>query len=335
MSIEERLMRDIATVTRGVTVSEQDLLDAREQVDDIVESQTRRDRFMRVAGAAAAAVVVAGVGYAAVQSMSEDGTAVPAGPAPTVEDPYAHYLNGTDPTPELIAGFWRLDNGGLSVIFKEDGTMQFSEEGMVYSQPQAFGTYEIEGDSINMTFAGGVSCEGVHQNMRASLTKQGNMHSVADEASGGNCTPLSTYQSNWEHVLPPGPGFDFAPSTAKGWKPLDGQDLQGDWAAEGGGYVLEMSPDGGKTPHGSYYILDEWAEPVDEGQWSLQGNDLVLTSLARSASCSPGDQFVLGNVETTDEPGTPVIRGTVEENACGGAWTPKSWFLIPHDGSGN
>jgi hypothetical protein len=32
--------------------------------------------------------------------------------------------------------------------------------------------------------------------------------------------------------------------------------------------------------------------------------------------------------------GTSAIRFTVGQNDCGGGWTPKSWMLIPYEGSG-
>lgn len=130
----------------------------------------------------------------------------------------------------------------------------------------------------------------------------------------------------WEHVLPTSPKFaDTGFSEDTGWKPLHRQPLDGDWAAEGGGYVLEM------TPNGAYFVLDESAAPIDEGRWSLETNDLVLTSSARSAACDAGDRFVLSNVQTIN-PGTPAIRGDVTENACNGTWAPKTWFLIPNNG---
>jgi hypothetical protein len=215
----------------------------------------------------------------------------------------------------------------MSMLFGEDGTVQIDEQGIVYSDPAAWGTYEISGDTITMTITGGKACEGTQFGMRASLLKNGNMRGLAEYEPSIDCTPLPTFQMEWEHVLPTSPGVaDTVFSGDRGWTPLNGQALNGDWAAEGGGYVLEM------TPNGAYYILDESAEPIDQGQWSLQGSDLLLTSSAGSTGCNKGDRFVLGNVQTVN-PGTPAIRGTVAENSCNGNWTPKTWFLIPNAGS--
>ncbi|MEO8329399.1 MAG: hypothetical protein ABI586_05280 [Candidatus Nanopelagicales bacterium] len=327
-SIEEQLVRDIAAVTKGVIVTESELLDARGAVDDRIDSKRQRARRRTVVAVAAATVVVAAAGAIALQTVGGDGKAqVLANPSPTVSDLYADYFVGALPTPALIDGFWRLDNGDMSILFREDGTVQIDEQGMVYSNPAAWGDYEISDDTITMTMTGGKACEGTQFGMRASLLKNGNMRALAEYGPSVGCTPLPTFQMEWEHVLPTSPKFaNTGFSGDPGWKPLNGQALNGDWAAEGGGYVLEM------TPKGAYYILDESADPIDQGQWSLQGSDLLLTSSADSTGCNKGDRLVLGNVQTVN-PGTPAIRGTVGENSCEGNWTPKTWFLIPNAGS--
>jgi hypothetical protein len=40
----------------------------------------------------------------------------------------------------------------------------------------------------------------------------------------------------------------------------------------------------------------------------------------------------MGNLEFT-RPHTTFLRFDVQRNDCGGAWTPKSWILIPYEGS--
>ena len=70
-SIEERLARDIAEVSRGVVVTDSDLRDARAAVDDRIGSGRQQDhRRRRLAAAAAAAVVVLLLGLAAYLSRS-------------------------------------------------------------------------------------------------------------------------------------------------------------------------------------------------------------------------------------------------------------------------
>jgi hypothetical protein len=73
-------------------------------------------------------------------------------------------------------------------------------------------------------------------------------------------------------------------------------------------------------------------DPLDAGTWSWRGSRLTLTSGPDSTGCSAGDQLVLSKFEVED-PVTPGIRGTVQENGCKAPWTPKTWILIPYDGS--
>jgi hypothetical protein len=85
-SIEERLVRDIAAVTRGVVVTDSDLRDAQAAVAERignVRQQDRRRSAVAVA-AAAAAVVVLLLGLAAYLTIGgDDKAAPPAGPGPS------------------------------------------------------------------------------------------------------------------------------------------------------------------------------------------------------------------------------------------------------------
>ena len=94
-SIEERLARDIAEVSRGVVVTDSDLRDARTAIDDRIGSGRQQDRRRSAfAAAAAAAVVVLLLGLAAYLTIGgEDKAAPPAGPGPSPSpsiDNHAH-----------------------------------------------------------------------------------------------------------------------------------------------------------------------------------------------------------------------------------------------------
>ena len=133
-SIEERLERDIAAVTGGVIVTESDLRNARDEVEGRIDSASQRDRRRTVIAASAAAVVVAVAGVAVFQTLGgEDTTAPPVNPAPTAPsdtvDQDADYLTGDAPTPQLIHGVWRVDNGTTLLLFGEDGTIRFDGSG--------------------------------------------------------------------------------------------------------------------------------------------------------------------------------------------------------------
>ena len=107
-SIEERLARDIAAVTGGVVVTESDLKDAREAVDERIDSSQRRRRRLAL-GAAVAAVVVPIVAVTAVGVLGDPESATPVSPVPTdpvptnpgAADPDTAeaFLTGSAPTP--------------------------------------------------------------------------------------------------------------------------------------------------------------------------------------------------------------------------------------------
>lgn len=333
-SIEDRLQRDITAVTGGVVVTESDLRDAREAIDERIESRRQRGR-RTVLEAAAAAVLILVLGVAAFQTLGgDDETAPPADPAPTTSDPEADFLTGRAPTPDLLQGVWRVDNGTLAMRFAAPNSISFDDSGRLFHNPGVQGTYAIAGDLITVSVDGGTAgCGGQQFAMRASLPESpvgpGAMRLVHTRPGTGNC--VSDQGEKWimEQVLPASPTMaELVFSTEAGWQPLVGMSaLYGVWLAEGGGHVLEIEPGG------SYYVADESGEPVDRGRWSLRGgSDLTLTSSARSARCSEGDRLVLGAVEQVN-PGTRAVRSTMQENTCGAPWVPAAWVLIPHEGS--
>lgn len=326
-SIEERLARDIAAVAGGVVVTEADLREARSAVNERIASRRRRDRLRTVTVGAAAAAVLAAVGTTAFLALDgDDETARLAGPGAGLPDPDADYLTGSAPTVELLVGVWRVDNGVTVVKFDQDGTVRFDDHGTLFSDPVTTGTYAVDGDLITVTTRDDdqTGCIGTTLALRASFPERGAMRFVPSDTSGA-CAPLPPGRGVLEQVLPTSRSMaELVLSADLGWKPLsDEAVLNGVWLAEGGGHVLEMDPGG------AYYIADDSGEPIDSGQWSLLDADLMLTSSAGSAACGEGDRFVLGSVEWIDA-GTSAIRGTVKENACGGAWTPVAWLLIPH-----
>ena len=342
-SIEERLARDIAAVTGGVVVTESDLQNAREALDERVDRKRRRDRARTVGVAAAAAVVVAIVGVTAFQTLSnEDDPAPPADSGPTTPvDPEADFLTGNAPTPQLIEGVWRVDNGTVLLRFSTDGTVQLDDGGQLYSDPVAFGTYEITDDLITVTVDGGTGrCAGQRFGMRASLPEPGAMRFVHTQPGTGMCTPdrvmidaapTGPHTDVWwvlEQVLPTKEGLATLDFSREGpWKrPADSSALYGDWMAQGGGHVLELAPGG------DYSVADESGDVVDRGQWSQRGSALTLTSSAASTECTKGDQLVWDGLEQA-QPGTTTMRGSVVEDSCGGPWASKTWILLPQRGS--
>lgn len=335
-SIEERLARDIAAVTGGVVVTESDLRDARGAVDERIDSRRQRDRRRTVIAVAAATVLIFIVGVTAFLTLGGDReTAPPANPRPTTSDPEAEFLTGRAPSPDLLQGVWRLDNGGVQMRFAAPNVISFDTAGRLFHNPGVHGTYVITGNLITVSIDGGpAGCGGQEFAMRAALPEPpvgpGALRLVHTRPGTGNCAPEQDERWVMEQVLPASPpmaGLVF--STQSGWQPLVSKSaLYGVWLAEGGGYVLEMDPGG------TYYVAGESGEPVDRGRWSLRGgSDLTLTSSTESTECSGGDRVVLGAVEQVAGPGTRALRSTVRENTCGAARAPAAWILIPHEGS--
>ena len=323
-SIEERLARDISAVMKGVVVTERDLLDARDAVDERVDAGRGRGRRRTVLVVAAAAVVVAGVGFGAVQAMSDDNASVtPVGEGAPADDIYADFLAGEAPTLENLNGFWRVDNGSTMAWFQADGIVQFSDQGTVISDPDTVGMYSIEGDTIEVTASDAPGCVSPEFTMRAALPEPGLMNVVLAESQLGTCEAVATTIA-LEHVLPDNGNFaDFTSSGARGWQPVtDEQVVLGDWMAEGGGYLLEIADDE------TYYVADDSGEVVDNGAWRIRRAALELFSRTESPQCDEGNMLILGNVEYSNAEVT-LLRGAVDQNDCGGGWTPDSWLKIP------
>lgn len=331
-SIEERLARDIEAITGGVVVTESDLRDARDAVDQRIDRSRNQGRRRAVIAGAAAAVVISVLGVIAFQTIDGDEkTAPPANPGPTTSDPGPDTSTGMAPTPELVQGVWRLDNGNVAVRFSAPDSIYIDDSGQLFHDPGGVGTYQITEDMIIVRLdGGGADCAGQEFALQASIPEPGSLNLLGtDGAIVGNCLPDRAERWVLHQVLPTNNEGMAALvfSKDKGWAPVEsGSSLHGVWMAEGGGYVLEMDPDG------SYYLADDSSEPVDRGQWSLRGSDLTLTSSASSTQCSEGDRMTWDQLELID-PGTRALRGAVSSNDCGGAWTPKAWILIPHDGS--
>lgn len=320
-TIEEQLQRDISAVTGGVNVTEPDLIEARNAIDKRIETHRGRGRSLTILATAAVAVLVAAVGFTAFQVLSDDGTkATPAGGGET-PDVYADFLSGQAPTPENLNGFWRVDNGNTMVRFQTDGTVQFSDGGAVISDPLTIGTYTIDGDTITVSTSEAPECISAEWTMRAALPEPGIANLVLSDSQFGTCDKLGS-TIVLERVVPTG-SLLMDNSGLRGWQSLtDKRWLFGDWMAEGGGYLLELTRDG------SFYVVDDSADVVDNGRWRFRSSTLELFSRDESPQCKEGDWLKLGNLEQVN-PGTTMIRGTVDQNDCGGAWTPATWMRMP------
>jgi hypothetical protein len=341
-TVEERLLRDIAAVTGGVEVTESELTEARDVLDERIEGRRRRDRHRILGAVAAAAVVITVAGFLVVQTLNgDDKSAPPVEPGPTkAVDPYAQFLGGAIPTAHLLEGVWRVDNGTVLVHFSAANEMAMDNGGRLFADPDIRGTYRVTDDLITLRVEKGpADCLGQTLAMRASVTERGVMHFVHTQPGQGDCAPEFTEVADdpgsyddvsWglEQVLPTKNAFlRSLENDANAWTKLtQHQPLLGDWMAEGGGQMLELTRGGG------YAVVAGSGDVVDRGHWSRQARTLTLTSSGASPSCAAGDRLVLAAMKYANT-GAPSVRGTVEENGCGGAWATTVWILLPQNAS--
>lgn len=341
-SIEERLTRDIAAVTARVVVTDADLRDARDTLERRIESRRQRDRrrVASVAAAAAAAAVV--VGIAGWQWLgSGDASPAPAEPVPSPTPSPAPsdssasdeaFLAGDAPTTELLRGVWRLDNPGrpLMVRFGADGEIRFDNSGQLFGSAAVIGSYDIAGDQITVHVDDGLAgCGGQTFAMRAAVPEPGQLRFLHTQPGTGNCSPEVNEQWSLEQVLPTNADLaDFAVPEGGAWDPPKSANvMQGAWFAEGGGHLLEL------TPEGSYAVADESGEVVDRGLWYLGSGraSLDLLSGADSPTCGEGDRLVLADLGLSFVySDTPGLRATVQRNDCDGAWGKRTWLRLSH-----
>ena len=335
-TLEERLARDIAAVTGGVVVTESDLKDAHDSVEERLEFGRQRSRRRTVAAVVAAAVVVSIVGVAVARSLDSD-RSVPVGPVAPSESPGAVqtgtasdgvWLTGRSPTPELVQGVWREDNGAVHLRFSAPNAFASDNHGRLFHDPGLVGTWQLVGDQITINVTGGAAgCAGERIAMRASLAKEGVLHVVPTRPTPSRCSFLFNGWGALEQVLPTSPAWaGFRNPDQPGWRSWPAhKTLAGLWVAEGGGYAMEIGADG------TYYVADQSGEPVDRGEWSYRDAMLTLTSSAQSVGCSKGGRLVWSHVEQLPLPGTLALRGTAQENTCGAPWAPKHWILVPDE----
>jgi hypothetical protein len=340
-SVEERLARDIAAVTGRIVMTEPDLREAREEVDRRIDGQRQRDRrrVVLVATAAATAAVVGLVGWQWIRG--DDQTPTPAGPVPSPTSPPtlstadAAFLTGTAPTQQLLNGVWREDNPDgvrfLLVSFTVDGEVRFDDSGRLLGDGAAvIGSYELADDLVTVHVENGkAECDGQSFAMRAALPQSGRLRLLHTQPGTGNCSAALNERWELEQVLPTNEDLKGLKVPNGGaWAPPENLDvLRGTWMAEGGGHVLEL------TPEGTYAVADDSGDVVDRGLWSLGDgrSSLSLVSGADSPTCSAGARLVLAEPQVFDAyQDHPALKFTQQRNDCGGAWGQQVWVQLSH-----
>ena len=329
-SIEERLAADIAAVTRAVVMTESDLREARDSVDQRIDNRQQVNRRRTVVAAAAAAVVIPILGVAALQTLGEDDKTAP---------PVGHPDDSSAVTADRIEGVWRrsgsTDSQERDIVqlrFGADGTFAVTETGELYSSPMLAGDYAVAGNLVTVTVRSGTAgCAGEQFVMQ--ISQQTAMQVYFTEIGSDECAPTGKFnQWTLQRALPTTDQelLDFGPDPDARWQPATPALIQpGDWLAVGGGHVLELAPGGG------YVMAAGSGEVVDSGQWAVtDARELQLISGSDSPTCEAGDRLVLGQLAYNDPGAADFMRGTTEQNTCGGAWTPADgWYRLPSRGS--
>jgi hypothetical protein len=276
--------------------------------------------------AAVAAVVIPLLAVTAVRTIDANDPVPPANSAPTGANLDDSFLNGSPPTTNRLEGIWRINNGFGLVRFEPQTRISSADSGQLFDAPEIQGFYEIDGDLITVGIDGGsLDCGGETFAMRASLPNPGLLRTLYTQDADNGCSP-SVVRQDLQQVLPTSRflvGLNFSTLADSQWVTPSQRDLFGDWLAEGGGYLLELAESG------AYYVADESGDVVDQGTWSGRDAALTLTSSGGYRDCAEGDQLVLEGLQVSPSEGTRGLRGTVAQNDCGAAWTPKAWILIP------
>ena len=279
------------------------------------------------------------VGVAGWQGLrGDDARPSPAEPpSPTPSELSAEeeeFLAGDAPTPELLEGIWRLDNGVLLMSFTADGGIRYDERDGLFTSPAVAGSFEIAGDLITVEVAEGLAggaadCGGQTFAMRASLAETGTLHVVHTRPGQGGCSRAQDQRWVMEQVLPANnealAGWEFPEAPTWGRPPIVDA-LSGVWYSPGGEFVLEMLPQ-------AHTVVDETGDVVDSGTWTTNQSlsRLTLVSSGESSTCRVGDRFVRGDLRYEHlgaSPTTGALVGAVQRDDCGGGWAEETWIRL-------
>jgi hypothetical protein len=326
-TIEERLSRDIEAVTGGIIVTDSELRDAREAVEDRIEGGRQRDRRRGLVVAAAAAAVV--VGVATWQGLSgDDASPSPAPPGPStaaLSDEEQEFLTGDALTTENLPGVWRLDNSRWLFMFTADGGFRYDETGRLSAHPRAYGTFALDGDTISVDIDGGsAGCAGKTIALRGVVSLEGPIHVLPVGSDPSSCGAPVAARWVLEPVLPAGYFSQYSNGPGVNWDPpADHDAVQGNWYDPTGGYLVELREDG------TYSTITEPTTLADSGTWTVDPSvtRLTLVSGADSPTCREGDLFVLDNLRAKDF-GRLNLQGDLGRNDCDVAWTGAGWLHL-------
>jgi hypothetical protein len=290
---EQRVIDALQAITGGITVTDNDVLDARDRLEKNLTPAPKRRRMV-LAAVAAAVLLVAWVTVASLTGNKQDSAPPPVAPPPA---PDLWLEGGTPPTAESMAGIWQQRSGTFTqvLVVQADGTFAYDWEGTdlggspgwheTLDEPPMSGSFELDGYQFSTK---------VYRNQldwtpawAQALMPDDTLHTV-NTSPGADPAP-----STWERVEPVrSRAFDSA-APAQGWTaPVKDTDLVGVWLpAASGQELVVINPDGGYAyyPDGNVGA----GHPTDSGGWALDGRQLVLTSDGDAGSCAKGARVVV------------------------------------------
>lgn len=290
---EQRVIDALQALTGGITVTDNDLLDARDRLEKHLTPRPRNRRVV-LAGVAAAVLLVAAATVASLTGGRHD-SAPPPVTNPPVPDVWLE--GGSPPTAASMAGVWQTRDGTFTqvLVIRADGTFAYDWEGTdtagnpgwheTLDEPPMSGSFDLDGYQFSTK---------VYRNQldwtpewAEALMPDGTLHTVNTRIGTGRSP------GTWERVEPVRSRAFGSPAPTSGWTAPDARtDLVGVWLPAGAGQeLLALNPSGVYA----YYKDGNLAEghPTDSGTWSLQGHQLVLVSDGDAGACAKGAQTVV------------------------------------------
>lgn len=302
---ELRVIEALQALTGGLTVTEEDIVTAGGRLHDHLGPPSPRRRLPLLVAAAAALLAV--IGYVAFQTIDRDGHAAPPVDRPThtpaddlrsalQADAYAlpdgQFTSGARPDYQDLAGFWLLRAPyGFTMFVEGDGDWQMGAPNRTWIH----GDSTLNGTTWTQRLADGGGCYPPSRPWRAGLAADDSLRMELKLASA-TCTPADNREV-WDRVAPGSPiaNYLLAEAQAATWRAAPERFVwQGLYVSPETGHVLEVS----KTGRYRYYDSLTGARLA-----AAERGDLEFAARTVTGSCAGGS--FSGRVQTG------YIRGVV------------------------
>jgi hypothetical protein len=319
---ELRVIEALQALTGGLTVTEQDIIDAGGELRDRMEPPAPRRRLALVVAAAVALIGL--IGYIAFQAVDRDGHA-----APPVDKPHTpaddlksalqagaydlsteEFTAGARPDYQDLAGVWLLRAPfGFTMFVESDGGWRTG----LPSRPWVYGDSTLNGATWRQRVHVPGDCIQPSHPWTAGLAADGSLR-LELKLPNSDCTPADNREV-WDRVAPGSPVADYLLATAKDadWRgapePFKGRGL---YVSPKTGHLLEVD----KAGVYRYYddVTGARLTSADHGQLDFASSTLTGTCAGGSFS---------GRFETARIPGVnryvdayPAIRIDTAKDGC-------------------